>query len=201
MARRMKRSATKALAESVNKTAATGEETGWTVKAYGKNRGEQPSDAFMVALPREQVESPLSLPTSPADIQKYQRQNRGLLKQKDLYHGGWVPKGTMTGTAKEGDYAAHDVSRAYPRTEEGMVSAMRNAVMNKQTGIGNVGPDSYETVYVPKHLSSQFWPEKMQVSEQGGMVSITPSLDEMVEVEGKEAWRKANEPKDDASKP
>lgn len=182
----MSRKQRSALSEKVNQEAATEGSSGWSVRAYGRNRGEKAKDSFMVALPKERVESPISAPVSPQEMSSYQSEHRGLLKQPGMYHGGWIPQ---TGQG------AQDVSTGYPRTEEGLVTAMSAAVQNKQEAIGELGPlgQYVGDIPVPKHLSGQFWPEKMEVKESNNVVSITPSRQEMTEVEAKEIWRQRNQ--------
>lgn len=185
MARKISKKRLEALASRVNTEAKAEGSSGWSVRAYGKDRGTEARDSFMVALPKSEVEQPVFSPVTASAMSQYQRKFKSLLKRPGMYHGGWIPQGGM---------GAQDVSAAYPRTEEGLTAAMTAGAYGEQQAIGDVGPSGYEgDIPVPTHLSSQFWPERTQVTEKGGVVDIVPSRREMAEVEAKEVWRQRNQ--------
>lgn len=191
MAKRMTRKQAEALANKVNVEASQTGSSGWSVSAYGKRAGADVSDAYMVALPKEQVEEPLTAPVSSRAITRYQRKFKGLLTKPGMHHGGWIPS---EGTGSQ------DVSEALPRTDEGFKTAYMKGAMNRQQAIGEIdAAGSYVgSIDIPSELhSGTDWsegvkgdPMKPAVSKAGKTVKITPSKAEMAGVYAAEELEK-----------
>lgn len=199
--RGMGRSARQDLADTRNAQLESQGFTGWSMPAYGPERGVPVTDAIMSALPKDQVERPATAPITAGSIGGYQRRFQHLLRRPGFAHGGWVPK---EGTGSQ------DVSVAFPTTREGTRSALQMATYGNQEALGQLSPrfigDSnyIDDLTIPTHLlrgaygsgDPHAFPEEMQVSEftrdDGKSVTrIIPSRSEMVDVEAKSMWNKA----------
>lgn len=191
MAKRMTRRQAEVLAAQVNAEASETGSSGWTKHAYGRQAGQDVADAYMVALPKEQVEETLTAPVSSRAITRYQRKFKSLLTKPGMHHGGWLPS---EGTGSQ------DVSEALPRTDEGFKTAYMKGVMNRQQAIGEINEaGSYVgSIDIPTELhSGTEWSEgvkgdlmKPAVSKQGKTVKITPSKAEMAGVYAAEELEK-----------
>lgn len=165
------------ISRKVRQDMATKKWSGWSVKAYGPDAGKVARDAYMVALPKEQVERPVSDAPSTGELRGYQREFKGLLSRPEAYHGGWIP---------EAGKGVQDVSIAHPRSDaEALHTAAMSAIFNRQEGIGVINrKGGYAgTINMPHHLhlSVHQFPQEMQVTQRGNMVDIVPSAQEMAE--------------------
>jgi hypothetical protein len=171
------------VSRKVRKDVAAKGSSGWSVKASGPDAGKVAKDAYMVALPKEQVESPVSNAPSTAELRAYQTKHAELLSEPRAYHGGWIPGG--------GKQGVQDVSTEWPRSQEGALKdAAREAILHEQEGIGVVNKrGGFEgTINMPRHfhLSVTQFPTggvstEPTISNKGNMVSITPSAYEMLD--------------------
>lgn len=180
---KMRKKQVEELTSSKNAEVAREGFSGWSVRAYGKDAGAKAKDSYMVALPKERVEEPITSPVSSRAVSRYQRKFKGLLKGEGMYHGGWLPS--------EGA-GAQDVSEALPRTDEGFMTAYTKGARNRQQAIGEVNETGgyAGSIDIPEHLhTGQEWsegtaqdPMKPAVSQSGKTVKITPSREEMAGV-------------------
>lgn len=155
--------------------------SGWSVKAFGPEAGYVARNAYMVSLPKSEVEEPVSNQPSTKELRDYQEKHREALSKPRTYHGGWLPG--------EGKQGVQDVSIRYGKEDpESLKSAAMDAVMHEQEGIGIVNKAGRYggTINLPKHLSeSQFhggYPIRTQVTEKDGVVNIVPSSGEMLDL-------------------
>lgn len=155
--------------------------SGWSVKASGPQEGYVARNAYMVSLPKSEVEEPVSDTPSTFELRAYQEKHKEALAQPHAYHGGWVPGG--------GKQAVQDVSIRYGKEHsDSLKSAAMDAISHEQEGIGivNLKGGYAGTINMPKHLSeSQFsntYPMRTQVTEKDGVVDIMPSKGEMLEL-------------------
>lgn len=193
MARKMPKAALKRLVSKVNTELSTSGESGWSVRAYGKEAGQNARDAFAVSLPKQQVEQPIKAPLTTRALTRYQRKFKGLLKQ-DTWHGGWLPA--------EGG-GTQDVSEMFPRTEEGFKTAYAKGARHQQRAIGEIGAEGeyVQSIDIPTELhSGNEWAmgvpgdvRKPRVEQTPKTVKITPSREEMIDVYSAEEWRKRSE--------
>lgn len=193
MARKVKKAALERLTSKVNEELSTSGESGWTVRAYGKEAGQVARDSFAAALPKVQVQQPIKAPLTTRAMTRYQRKFKKLLKQ-DTWHGGWLPA--------EGG-GVQDVSEVFPRTEEGFKTAYSKGARHQQDAIGEIDAEGIyiHNIPIPTELhSGDEWSmgvpgdvRKPKVEQTTKMVKITPSREEMMDVYSTEEWRKRSE--------
>lgn len=171
------------VSRKVRKDVDTKGSSGWSVKASGPDAGKVAKDAYMVALPKEQVESPVSNSPSTSELRSYQEKHAELLSEPRAYHGGWIPGG--------GKQGVQDVSTEWPKSQEGSLKdASREAILHEQEGIGVLNKrGGFEgTINMPRHmnLSVKQFPTGVvstepTITQKGKMVKITPSAYEMLD--------------------
>lgn len=105
---------------------------GLSIKAAGPGVGFPATEGFMVGMPGLGKDWGEGQKVQPEDIESFTEENIETLEQPDVFLGGW--------RGSNPDRASVDVSRRFPKTEQGRVSSRFEATRGNQEAIGEVGP-------------------------------------------------------------